>query len=225
MSGYLRLPVSPVIRKERAVSNYRIAYQKGFDDLKRKEPRTVASFLHVRYSCETECFTVPYFGNNFCVNCIDQTVTDCVTGNEPPLDDAILILHYLTFSDPNSIFLAQNKWVSLKEIPNGGALFYPAFHQDSILALIDTFGNQPSGFTECARRLHASPSAMADVSAVFEAFPLISLCAAVWEGDDEFEPNATILFDPSIAQLLHIESIIGLGMRLTKKLIEQNSCE
>ena len=207
------------------MSNYRIAYQKGFDDLKLKEPQTVAAFLHVRYSDETECFIVPYFGTDFCVNRKEQTVTDCETGEEPPLDDAILILHYLTFSEPNSIFLTQNKWVSLKEIPNGGALFYPAFHQDSIRALIDTFGNHPSRFTESARKLHATPCTMGDVSAVFEAFPLFSLCAAVWEGDDEFEPNATVLFDPSIAQLLHIESIIGLGMRLTKKLIEQNTCK
>jgi hypothetical protein len=45
---------------------------------------------------------------------------------------------------------------------------------------------------------------------------LIPLCAAIWEGDEEFAANATILYDPSISQLLHIESIMGSACALQK---------
>ncbi len=37
-------------------------------------------------------------------------------------------------------------------------------------------------------------------------------------GDEEIRANATVLYDPSVAQLLHIESVIGLGMYLSAKL-------
>lgn len=209
------------------MSNYRIAYDKGFQDLSERSPHEIAVFLHVRYDSTAESFLVPYFGEDYKVDCKAKTVTKCSDGSEPPIDDAILILHYLTFAELHQTYAPLGKWVSLKEIPNGGSLFYPAFHKDSILGLIHAFGNCPDQFEAVAKKLCGTPAAMGDVSAEFLAFPLIPLCAAIWEGDDEFAPNATILYDPLISALLHIESIIGLGMRLAKKLIEQkaDSCD
>ena len=118
------------------MSNYRIAYDKGFQDLSERSPHEIAVFLHVRYDSTAESFLVPYFGEDYKVDCKAKTVTKCSDGSEPPIDDAILILHYLTFAELHQTYAPLGKWVSLKEIPNGGSLFYPAFHKDSILGLI-----------------------------------------------------------------------------------------
>jgi hypothetical protein len=152
------------------MSNYRIAYDKGFDDLFQREPHDIAVFLHVDYCTETHCFTVPYFGEAYRVDCVNKTVSKCSDGSIPPIDDAILILHYLTFSQLPCEYTASGQWVSLKEIPNGGALFYPAFHKDAILALISAFGKDLRKFAEAVQGLHGVPSHMGDSSATFEAF-------------------------------------------------------
>jgi len=129
---------------------------------------------------------------------------------------SIIMLNYLAYA--RSPQETAKKWVSLKEISNGGTLFYPAFHKNSIVGLIKAFGHQPKQLLACAATLGGQPTSFGDASAIFQAFPEIPLCVIVWEGDEEVQANATILFEPSIEHLLHMESVIGLGMYLASKL-------
>lgn len=48
--------------------------------------------------------------------------------------------------------------------------------------------------------------------------PEVLLCVVIWEGDNEVRANATVLYKPSVAGLLHIESVIGVGMYLGERL-------
>ena len=137
---------------------------------------------------------------------------------------AIIILNYMTYWDdphkPESYQGSESSWVSLKEIPNGGALFYPAFLKNSIGVLVEAFGQKPQRLLSCCPDLGGLPAAFGSASATFRAFPEIPLCVIIWEGDEEIRANATVLYDPSVAQLLHIESVIGLGMYLSSRLKE-----
>ena len=58
-----------------------------------------------------------------------------------------MIVNYLSFTENDMD--KTNKWVSLKEIPNGGMMFYPAFYKSSIVNLIKAFGydSSPSQIT------------------------------------------------------------------------------
>ncbi len=199
-------------------SNYTIALNKGWDDLLMKDAKAVTEKVKVTY--RNGQYIVPYFGENYIVDINERTITKQTDESVPSMDDRILILHYLSFFNNDNTIINAGKWVSLKEIPNGGALFYPAFHKTSILGLIDAFGSDPPQFLKCAKMLNGIGCAFGDAGAVFKIFPSISLCAAVWEGEDDIPPNATILYDPSIEYLLHIESVISLGMVLARKLIE-----
>lgn len=199
-------------------SNYRIAYDKGWDDLKQKTPADVAGSMAVAYLSDKQQFIVPFLNEDFIVDCQKQTIHKQADGMVPGIGASILILHYLTFFQNKKE--PANKWVSLKEIPNGGLLFYPAFHKASITSLIKAFGHQPLLLLECASRLGGQPSRFGDASAAFNVFPKIPLCVVVWEGDEEISANATVLFDPSIEHFLHIESVIGLGGHLVNELIK-----
>ena len=64
------------------MSNYRIAYDKGFQDLSERSPHEIAVFLHVRYDSTAESFLVPYFGEDYKVDCKAKTVTKCSDGND-----------------------------------------------------------------------------------------------------------------------------------------------
>ena len=197
-------------------TNYRIAYDKYWRDLKRKVPEEIATQLAVTYCSETRQFTVTFFNSEYILDCDNETIHRKTDEHVPEIMAAIIILNYLAYARPPQKTI--KKWVSLKEIPNGGMLFYPAFHKNSILGLIETYGHQANQLLVSAADLGGQPASFGDASVVFQAFPEIPLCVTVWEGDEEVPANATILFDPSIEPLLHIESVIGLGMYLASKL-------
>jgi len=201
------------------VNNYRIAYEKWWQDLKRKVPEEIATQLAVTYSGDTRQFVVKFFNSEYVLDWNTETIYRKSDGQVPEIMASIIILNYLAYARPPQETV--KKWVSLKEIPNGGALFYPAFHKNSIIGLVKAFGDQPKQLLTCAAALGGQPAAFGDASVIFRAFPEIPLCVIVWEGDEDVRANATMLFEPSIGHLLHIESAIGLGMYLAGKLKQQ----
>jgi hypothetical protein len=198
-------------------TNYHIAYDKGWLDLKSKAPEEVTYNMDVTYFSSKQQYIVPFLSENYVIDCCNETICGELDGRVPQMGAAILLLHYLSFFQSNAE--AANKWVSLKEIPNGGILFYPAFHKVAIGGLIKAFGSQPKLLHECAVRLGGQTAVFGSASVIFQVFPKIPICVIVWEGDEEIPPNATILFDPSIKHFLHIESIISLGMYVAAKLV------
>lgn len=200
-------------------TNYRVAYDKYWQDLKRMVPEEIATQLAVTYCSNTCQFVVTFFNSEYILDCNTETIYRKTDGHVPEIMASIIMLNYLAYA--RSPQETVKKWVSLKEIPNGGILFYPAFHKNSIVGLIKAFGHQSKQLLTCAAALGGQPTSFGDASAIFQAFPEISLCVIVWEGDEEVRANATILFEPSIEHLLHIESAIGLGMYLASKLKRQ----
>ena len=199
-------------------SNYRVAYDKGWQDLKQKDPADVARNMQAQYLPTKQQIIVPFLNENYIVDLGKETMVCENDGETPTIEAAILVLHYLSFFQ--STAAVAGRWVSLKEIPNGGMLFYPAFHKEAICGLIKAFGHQTGAFQECVAILGGQPAKFGDVSASFPVFPKTPLCVTLWEGDEEIPANATMLFDPSIEHFLHIESIIALGLYLAKRLIK-----
>ena len=197
-------------------TNYRIAYDKYWQDLKRKVPEEIATQLAVTYRSDTRQFVVTFFNSEYIVDWNTETIYRKTDALVPEMMASIIILNYLAYA--RSPQETVEKWVSLKELTSGGTLFYPAFHKNSIVGLIKAFGHQSQQLLACASTLGGQPASYGDASVIFQAFPEIPLCVIVWEGDEEVQANATILFDPSIEKLLHIESAIGLGMYLANKL-------
>ena len=197
-------------------TNYRIAYDKYWRDLKRKAPEEIATHLAVTYSSDTHQFVVTFFSSEYILDCDKETVYRKTDGHVPEIMASIIMLNYLSYARPP--IETVKKWVSLKEIPNGGMLFYPAFHKQAIVGLIKAFGHEAKQLWVCAAALGGQPTSSGDASVIFQAFPEIPLRVIVWEGDEEVRANATLLFEPSIEHLLHIESVIGLGMYLVSQL-------
>jgi len=200
-------------------TNYRVAYDKYWQDIKRKVPEEIATQLKVTYSSNTRQFVLTFFNSEYILDCNNETIYRKADGHVPEMTASIIMLNYLAYA--RSPQVSEKKWVSLKEIPNGGVLFYPAFHKNSILGLIKAFGHQSKQLLASAAALGGQPTSFGDASVIFQAFPEIPLCVIVWEGDEEVRANATILFEPSVEYFLHIESTIGLGMYLASKLKSQ----
>ncbi|HHY41671.1 MAG TPA: DUF3786 domain-containing protein [Thermoanaerobacterales bacterium] len=198
-------------------NNYLATINKGWEILSKKNPEEVAEYMKVLYLKDKRQFIVPHLNEEYIVDCNSETIRNKKDGSLASLDLTILTLHYLTFFTKKHDL--EGRWVSLKEIPNGGILFYPAFFRDSIQGLVKSFGHDTELFIACANKLGGHTGTLGTASALFYVFPKVCAYVVIWDGDEEIPANATLLFDKSIVHFLHIESIIGVGGYLIKRLI------
>ena len=200
-------------------SNYKIAYYNEWKTLQKRNFKKVAEIRNVIYDEEKNEFTIKVFNKDYILNCNEETIIRHDDQYIPSEETGIMILNYLSFTEYDMD--KTNKWVSIKEIPNGGMMFYPAFYKSSILNLIENFGYDSSKLKKCAENLGGKEVKMGDAAFEFEVFPKVFCRIVIWEGDDEIKPSATILFDSSIQYMMHVESVIGLGGYIINKIINE----
>ena len=134
---------------------------------------------------------------------------------EIPLQEQVLILHYLTAPGVDSP--AGNR-ITFREIP-GASLYFSVFVKRAIDPLKQVFGQNLSGFSEAARRLGGKAIDHGDVAVAFSVLPKVSVRIILWEGDDEFPPEASILFDETISDIFSPEDVAWLSGLLVYRLI------
>lgn len=206
-------------------SGYQLAFDKARADLQVKDPAAVCTNAAVDYSTVSSQYSVPFFERSFIVNLKKGEIFDQLTNIHCPLGSAILILHYLIYAQNIE---PSGKWITLKEVPNGGVSFYPTFKKDVLDPLVNTFENDIAAFDRAAASLNGKKQKMGDSGAVFKAFPKIPLAVFMWQADEEFGGAANFLFDSTIEHFSPIETIIYFGYYLSHKLVHSpfapNSC-
>lgn len=196
-------------------SNYRVVYDKFWQDIKKRDPEEITAARAVSYTSDTRQFVMMFFNEEYIVDSDKETICRKADEYVPDVMATIIILNYLAYAQP--LPESAPSWVSIKEIP-GGMIFYSAFHKTAISVLIEAFGHQTGRLMTAARSLGGQAGPFGDASVVFRAFPEIPLCVIVWQGDEEVRANATILYDPSIELMLRSAISIDLGIYLAGQL-------
>jgi hypothetical protein len=157
--------------------------------------------------CKTE--TVSFFTEEFQVDTASRTVRD--SSGKPAKDFvAVLLLHYLKQRLAGLPRLTGD-WISFKEL-DGGELYYPAFRKRSIDGVLRKYGANVNGiFSVLEKMPSAKKIDQGDAAVVVEAFGAVPLQVIIWEGDEEFSADATILFDRAISGIFSTEDIAVLA--------------
>ena len=121
----------------------------------------------------------------------------------------VLLLHYMT-GTAKKPFVPSGEWVSFKDI-EGGEIYYPAFREGAIKPLLRKYGSDPKGILGAAGRLGGKAVESGDAAVEFGAFEDMKVRVVLWKGDDEFGPEATMLFDKNITSVFTMEDIAVLG--------------
>ncbi|MEG0180453.1 MAG: DUF3786 domain-containing protein [Terrisporobacter sp.] len=200
-------------------SNYKLAYNNEWRRLQSRDFEKTAEIRNVNYNKETQEIIIQVLNKEYILNCNDETIKRSIDNYIPSAETGVMILNYLSFTECD--INRSNKLISIKEVPNGGMMFYPAFYKSSIIKLIDSFGYDCNKFKQCAEKLGGKKIKMGDIAFEFQVFPKVFVTIVIWEGDDEIKPSATVLFDSSIQFMMHVESIIGLGGYIVSKIINQ----
>lgn len=171
---------------------------------KRLENRTGAQYF---VEAEAEGLSLPYFGQARRITWPEVRVTPEGGQGDISLPEQILILHYLLHASGEPL---TGRSIDFRQVPEGG-FYWSAFVSRAKKPLLETFGHDLALYVKVAASLGGEPQPLGDAAARFLAFPRVPITHVLWGGDEEFPPEANILFDETIPRYLPTEDIAALA--------------
>lgn len=162
-------------------------------------------------------FSLDYFDESYIVSYPQFQARLAATGKECPPELLFLFLYYFHTADGTP---AADRWIGYRELPDG--MFYSqAFQGYSGARLVNTFGNDLPRLKEAASKAGGEELSHGDAGFMFRGLPRVRLAIVYWLGDEEFAPNANVLFDASAGHYLSTDGLAVLGRELCSKIIRQ----
>ena len=122
---------------------------------------------------------------------------------------SIITIHYL-IRRLEGLAPIRGEWISFKELP-GGEAYYPVFKKRVIDVISQKYGKNPEALFELIKRFGGRKENTGDASVVMNVFDNVPMLVTIWKGDDEFTPEANLLFDKSIMDIFGTEDIVVLS--------------
>lgn len=197
------------------VDDYKESFRLASVELKKKDIATLAKAAGGEFSPE-EGLSVAFLGAKYRVVIHPETdVRRLNSTEEVSLPDKILIAHYLLGATGKQ---SAGKLITFRQIPDGH-FYFDAFQRRARDPFVNFFGNNGHLFVECSEKIGAKRVENGDYGMEFTVFPHIMVQLVLWMGDEEFPPDATILFDENVQRLLSAEDIAVMSGGLVYRLI------
>ncbi len=191
------------------IDDYKTAIALAVAELQKINPKRLENRTGAQHFVEAahDGLIVPYFGQARRISWPEIGVTPVNGAGEISLPEQILILHYLlnASGEPPS-----GRSIDFRQVPEGG-FYWSAFVSRAKKPLLSTFGHDLALYVKVAASLGGEPQPLGDAAARFLAFPKVPITHILWGGDEEFPPEANILFDETIPGYLPTEDIAALS--------------
>jgi hypothetical protein len=169
--------------------NYEKALEIGLDIFSRKDPAWIANKAGATFSGQN--LAVPHLNMLVQLDLETKKFSIQETGAEAPIWLSILCLHYLNSATGEK---PRGQLKHFREFKDG-AFYEPAFNRRTKEILIAVFGRDPSPMIEAGLALGGKVLDNGDAAIELPYFPFLPITCVVWKGDDEFPPEASVLFD------------------------------
>jgi hypothetical protein len=178
---------------------YRLACEQlaGIDDI-RKQCRQSGT----KYLPSQQAIIIEHLNQSYHISFPDGEVT-LTTGGEVPMRDKILILHYFIQAKGTPL---SHKLITYKELPDG-INYFPVFAKRAIQPIVTFFGNDPEQLLKTAEILGGRKANCGDVAVTISAFSRVPVTIVLWQGDAEFAPEGSLMFDSTISDYLTNDDI------------------
>jgi len=186
-----------------------------FEELSEKDPGEVSRRTSCRYDAATGAYVLPVWGDEYVIYPREARI-ECRAdpGRRPGELFRLFIIYYLLRSKAAA---SCNRWISEKDLP-GGATFFRGPHEIPTRLIADLFGNDVEAFGKRCTRLSGAPLEMADAAYRFDITANIPAAVLFWTGDDEFPPEAKILFDETISRHLTLDIVFSLAVEICNRI-------
>ena len=196
------------------IDDYKQALELGRKELADKNPDLLASSSGAvidRNKQEISAFCINFLNRQIILSWPELEFAQKGSDAELPIQQQILLLHYLHGAWSSSGAGITGEWISFQEVPDG-KFYLDAFHRRAKNPMVQAFGHHPDLLVKLAGEIFgAEPSDQGDVSVLVKALPLVPVALIIWKGDEEFPPEGNILFDRNILKMLSAEDIAWLS--------------
>ncbi|MCJ7619075.1 MAG: DUF3786 domain-containing protein [Anaerolineae bacterium] len=162
-------------------------------------------------------FALEYLGQTYHVTYPQFEARDAQTGEEVWPELRFLFLHYFQKAEGTR---PADRWIAYRELPDG-MFYFHAFQGYTGARLVKAFQNDLARFKVAASLAGGEALSHGDGGFSFRPLPRVPMAVIYWLGDDEFPPNANVLFDPSAGHYLSTDGLAVLGRELCSKIIGQ----
>ena len=128
-------------------------------------------------------------------------------GKLPPLPTQTFLLRYLLEA---KTVTWQGQWKTFREMP-WGELYIKPYTGRVLTRAAFTFGTRVQKFREACEKMGATSVKHGDAGYQFDLVGNYQMQILVWEGDDEFPPNAQVLYSDNFAEGFAAEDRVVAG--------------
>lgn len=186
-----------------------------FAELAVQDPESVCRRNRCEYDRKTKCYLLSVWGDKYAVAPHDRTITCLSDDNRRAHAFFYLFIVYymLRFRSAEP----AHEWISEKDIP-GGATFFRGPHAIPTEYISHHYGNDIKAFENRCNRLSGTSLKMADAAFEFPITDRLPVAVLYWQGDDDFPPEAKILYDKTIAAELPPDIVLSLAVEICRRI-------
>ena len=152
-------------------------------------------------------FQVTLLGRRFAIAWPEYAITAQDGGKLPPLPTQTFLLRYLLESRDVAW---SGTWKTFREMP-WGEMYVKPYTGRVITRAAFTFGTRIDAFRAAAEKMGARKLPHGDAGYEFSLIGGYKMQILVWEGDDEFPPNAQVIYSDNFAQGFAAEDRVVAG--------------
>ena len=178
-------------------------YEALFKDL---NPREVLERLP-EVGFDGGAFQVTLLGRSFFITYPGSEFSAKDGGALPPLPTRTFLLRYLLESKQVAF---GGAWKTFREMP-WGEMYIKPYTGRVLTRAAFTFGTRVAAFKAAAEKMGAVPLKHGDAGYQFDLIGPYRMQIMVWEGDDEFPPNAQVLYSDNFAEGFAAEDRVVAG--------------
>jgi len=197
-------------------SHLRVAAE-YWERLSSRDPQQLAAITQFQLTAENR-LVFRFLNRDFLVDpkarCLRLACGAGWDETDDPLLELVTVLYLINVND---VYPLGRDIVGPKDLKEGH--FFQGPHELKIAPLLERFGSDLPGFRKSAESLGGDPVDMADAAYRLKPFPRVPLYYLLWEGDAEFPPRMSVLFDRSIEEALAADAIWGLVSRVSTALL------
>ena len=152
-------------------------------------------------------FTLTLLGRDFAIAHPDYAIRALDGGAIPPLPTQTFLLRYLL---EGKTVADSGQWKTFREMP-WGELYIKPYTGRVLTRAAFTFGTRVAKFKAACEAMGAEVVSHGDAGYRFDLVGGYQMQILVWEGDDEFPPNAQILYSDNFADGFAAEDRVVAG--------------
>ena len=152
-------------------------------------------------------FYVNLLGREYAISHPEYAIRALDGGKLPPLPTQTFMLRYLLEGKAVS---DKGSWLTFREMP-WGELYITPYTGRVLTRAAFTFGTRIAAFRAACEKMGAIPVKHGDAGYQFQFLGNYRMQILVWEGDEEFPPNAQVLYSDNFADGFAAEDRVVAG--------------